>query len=65
MQTVGTQWLMLTLTGSAAYVALVSTASGLPVMLFAVAAGPVVVTIEYRPLSGTPAAGLQASDSVM
>ena len=39
MQTVGSQWLMLTLTSSAAYVALVQTAASLPVMLFAVLAG--------------------------
>jgi len=39
MQTVGAQWLMLTLTGSATYVALVQTAASLPVILFAVAAG--------------------------
>jgi MFS family permease len=39
MQTVGAQWLMLTLTSSAAYVALVQTAASLPVMLFAVLAG--------------------------
>jgi predicted MFS family arabinose efflux permease len=39
MQTVGAQWLMLTLTSSATYVALVQTASSLPVVLFAVLAG--------------------------
>src|SRR5271156_4196894 len=39
MQTVAAQWLMLTLTGSAAYVALVQTAAGLPGGLFAIAAG--------------------------
>ena len=39
MQTVGAQWLMLSLTGSATYVALVQTASGVPVVLFAVLAG--------------------------
>jgi MFS family permease len=39
MQTVGAQWLMLTLTGSATYVALVQTASSLPVVMFAVLAG--------------------------
>ena len=41
MQTVAAQWLMLTLTGSAAYVALVQTAAGLPVVLFAIVAGTV------------------------
>jgi len=40
MQTVAAQWLMLTLTGSATYVALVQTAAGLPVVLFAIVAGP-------------------------
>jgi Transmembrane secretion effector len=34
MQTVAAQWLMLTLTSSAVYVALVQTAAGLPVVLF-------------------------------
>jgi predicted MFS family arabinose efflux permease len=48
MQTVGAQWLMLTLTGSAAYVALVSTASSLPVMLFAVAAGAIGDLVDRR-----------------
>jgi hypothetical protein len=40
MQTVAAQWLMLTLTGSAAYVARVQTAAG-PVVLFAIVAGTV------------------------
>jgi MFS family permease len=48
MQTVGAQWLMLSLTGSAAYVALVSTASSLPVMLFAVAAGAIGDLVDRR-----------------
>jgi len=41
MQTVAAQWLMLTLTSSAAYVALVQTAAGLPVVLFAILAGTI------------------------
>jgi MFS family permease len=48
MQTVAAQWLMLTLTGSAAYVALVSTAGSLPVMLFAVAAGAIGDLVDRR-----------------
>jgi MFS family permease len=48
MQTVGAQWLMLTLTGSAAYVALVSTAGSLPVMLFAVLAGAIGDLVDRR-----------------
>jgi predicted MFS family arabinose efflux permease len=48
MQTVGAQWLMLTLTGSAAYVALVSTAGSLPIMLFAVLAGAVGDLVDRR-----------------
>jgi len=48
MQTVGAQWLMLTLTGSAAYVALVQTAASLPVMLFAVAAGAIGDLVDRR-----------------
>jgi MFS family permease len=48
MQTVGAQWLMLSLTGSAAYVALVQTASSLPVMLFAVAAGAIGDLVDRR-----------------
>ncbi len=39
MQTVAAQWLMLSLTTSATYVALVQTAAGLPVVLFAILAG--------------------------
>jgi MFS family permease len=48
MQTVGAQWLMLTLTGSAAYVALVQTASGLPVLLFAIVAGTIGDLVDRR-----------------
>ena len=48
MQTVGAQWLMLTLTGSAAYVALVQTASGLPVVLFALLAGAIGDLVDRR-----------------
>ena len=48
MQTVAAQWLMLTLTGSAAYVALVSTAGSLPIMLFAVLAGAVGDLVDRR-----------------
>ena len=48
MQTVAAQWLMLSLTGSAAYVALVQTASSLPVVLFAVAAGAIGDLVDRR-----------------
>src|SRR5580658_1424915 len=48
MQTVGAQWLMLTLTSSAAYVALVQTAASLPVVLFAVLAGAIGDLVDRR-----------------
>jgi len=48
MQTVAAQWLMLTLTGSAAYVALVQTAAGLPVVLFAILAGTIGDLVDRR-----------------
>jgi predicted MFS family arabinose efflux permease len=48
MQTVAAQWVMLSLTGSAAYVALVSTAGSLPVVLFAVAAGAIGDLVNRR-----------------
>jgi MFS family permease len=48
MQTVAAQWLMLTLTGSAAYVALVQTAASLPVLLFAVLAGTIGDLVDRR-----------------
>jgi MFS family permease len=48
MQTVGAQWLMLSLTSSAAYVALVQTAAGLPVVLFAVLAGTIGDLVDRR-----------------
>jgi MFS family permease len=48
MQTVAAQWLMLTLTSSAAYVALVQTAAGLPVVLFAVLAGTIGDLVDRR-----------------
>jgi predicted MFS family arabinose efflux permease len=48
MQTVGAQWLMLTLTGSATYIALVQTAASLPVVIFAVAAGAIGDLVDRR-----------------
>jgi MFS family permease len=50
MQTVAAQWLMLTLTGSATYVALVQSAASLPVVLFAVLAGTIGDLVDRRPL---------------
>src|ERR1700689_4951441 len=50
MQTVAAQWLMLTLTSSAAYVALVQTAASLPVVLFAVLAGAAGDLVDRRRL---------------
>jgi MFS family permease len=50
MQTVGAQWLMLMLTGSATYVALVQTASSLPVVVFAVLAGAAGDLVDRRHL---------------
>jgi MFS family permease len=48
MQTVAAQWLMLSLTASAAYVALVQTAAGLPVVLFAILAGTIGDLVDRR-----------------
>ncbi len=48
MQTVAAQWLMLSLTSSAVYVALVQTAAGLPVVLFAVLAGTIGDLVDRR-----------------
>ena len=48
MQTVAAQWLMLSLTTSATYVALVQTAAGLPVVLFAVLAGTIGDLVDRR-----------------
>ena len=48
MQTVAAQWLMLTLTASATYVALVQTAASLPVLLFAVLAGAIGDLVDRR-----------------
>jgi MFS family permease len=48
MQTVGAQWLMLSLTSSAVPVALIQTASSLPVLLFAVPAGAVGDLVDRR-----------------
>ena len=48
MQTVAAQCLMLTLTSSATYVALVQTAAGLPVVLFAVLAGTIGDLVDRR-----------------
>ena len=48
MQTVAAQWLMLTLTSSATYIALVQTAASLPIVLFAVAAGTIGDLVDRR-----------------
>jgi predicted MFS family arabinose efflux permease len=48
MQTVGAQWLMLALTGSAAYVGFVQTAASLPIVVFAVAAGTIGDLVNRR-----------------
>ncbi len=48
MQTVGAQWLMLSLTAAAAPVALIQTASSLPVLLFAVPAGAIGNLVDRR-----------------
>lgn len=48
MQTVGAQWLILALTGSATYAALVQTASSLPVVLFALVAGALGDLVDRR-----------------
>ncbi|WP_210495456.1 MFS transporter [Patulibacter sp. SYSU D01012] len=50
MQTVGAQWLMLSLSGSAAYLAFIQTAASLPVLLFAVVAGAVGDIVDRRRL---------------
>jgi len=50
MQTVGAQELMLTLTTSATLVALIQTAAGLPVVLFAVLAGALGDVVDRRRL---------------
>src|ERR1700685_4727754 len=50
MQTVGAQELMLTLTTSAALVALIQTAAGLPVVLLAVPAGALGDLVDRRRL---------------
>lgn len=50
MQTVGAQWLMLSLSGSAAYLAFIQSASSLPVLLFAVPAGVAGDLLDRRRL---------------
>jgi MFS family permease len=48
MQTVAAQWLMISLTTSATYVALVQTAASLPVVFFAVLAGAIGDLVDRR-----------------
>jgi MFS family permease len=50
MQTVGAQWLMLSLSGSAAYLAFIQSAASLPVLLFAIPAGAMADLIDRRRL---------------
>jgi len=50
MQTVGAQWLMLSLTSSAAYLAFIQSAASLPVLLFAIPAGAIGDLVDRRRL---------------
>jgi hypothetical protein len=50
MQTVGAQWLMLSLTSSAAFLALIQSAASLPVQLFAIRAGAIGDLVDRRRL---------------
>jgi MFS family permease len=50
MQTVGAQWLMLSLSGSAAYLAFIQSAASLPVLLFAIPAGALADLVDRRTL---------------
>ena len=50
MQTVGAQWLMLSLTSSAAFLAFIQSAASLPVLLFAIPAGAVGDLVDRRKL---------------
>ncbi len=69
MQTVGAQWLMLSLTSSAAFLGLIQTAATLPVLVFSVPAGVVGDLVHdqragRRPESGSfrPAMGSEPTD---
>lgn len=50
MQTVGAQWLMLSLTPATSYLAFIQTASSLPIVLFAIPAGAVGDLVDRRRL---------------
>ncbi len=50
MQTVGAQWLMLSLTPATSYLAFIQTASSLPIVLFAIPAGAVGDIVDRRRL---------------
>lgn len=50
MQTVGAQWLMLSLTPATSYLAFIQTAASLPVLLFAIPAGAVGDLVDRRRL---------------
>lgn len=50
MQTVGAQWLMLSLSGSATYLAFIQSAASLPVLLFAIPAGVAGDLVDRRRL---------------
>ncbi len=50
MQTVGAQWLMLSLTPATSYLAFIQTASSLPVLLFAITAGAAGDLVDRRRL---------------
>jgi MFS family permease len=65
MQTVGAQWLMSSLTVAAAPVALIQTASSLPVLLFALLAGVLGDLLDRRRLIVTCQVGMLAASVVL
>ena len=65
MQTVGALWLMLSLSGSAAYLAFIQTAASLPVLLFAIPAGALADLVDRRRLILCSTAGMIVASVVL
>ncbi len=65
MQTVGAQWLMLSLSGSAAYLAFIQSAASLPVLLFAIPAGALADLVDRRRLILWSTAGMIGASVVL
>src|SRR5262249_15129898 len=65
MQTVGAQWLMLSMTSSATLLSLIQSAASLPVLLFAIPAGAIGDLVDRRELLLVAQSGMMVAALVL